>query len=690
MSSELEARYRQFNLTADIKQAKVGVFLLIVPLLLYVFNDFQFFGLSLEFYVLSALRLWFLAFTVWLLAYFNRVESFRLYDRAVFAWGLVGVVVSTVINASRPQNFLFHVIIVIATIVIIYLVIPQRFLSKVILSAVASLGEMLILLLVTKALAVPELFSVTLSLVLANVIGFSTSRILEAYRFKAFQAHEEIANLARLASENPDPVLRVSRDGVILYANPAAMGLFGGGEIAVGKPLPSFIQLDCGLRCEFEVKYGGRTFLFVAAPVADAGYVNLYGLDITERKQAEERLILHERRLQAMLELNKMVEASEKEVMDFALGAIERVTSSEFAFIGLLNEDETVMTIHSWSQTAMKECKTILKPMHYPISEAGVWAEPVRQRKPVFINDYSAPFPHKKGYPEGHVPIKRYLGVPVFEKERVVAIAAVANKAESYSELDARSVTPIVTDMWRLIQRRNAEEKLKESARKIEVMNEKLRVSGGLTRHDVRNKLSAVTGFSFLLKKKYADHADIVDAASSMEKAVGDSMRIFEFARLYEQLGVEELKYVDVARTVDEAVALFSGLSFKVVNDCRGLSLLADSFLRQFFYNLLDNTRKYGVKAAVARVFYERSGEDALLLIYEDDGVGIAVEDKQKLFTEGFSTGGGTGFGLFLIKRMMDVYGWAIREVGEPGKGARFVVTVPKFNQSGRENWQII
>ena len=66
--------------------------------------------------------------------------------------------------------------------------------------------------------------------------------------------------------------------------------------------------------------------------------------------------------------------------------------------------------------------------------------------------------------------------------------------------------------------------------------------------------------------------------------------------------------------------------------------------------------------------------------MYEDDGVGISAENKSKLFTEGFSTSGSTGFGLFLIKKMMEVYGWSIAEEGEPGNGAKFVITIPALS----------
>jgi len=79
-----------------------------------------------------------------------------------------------------------------------------------------------------------------------------------------------------------------------------------------------------------------------------------------------------------------------------------------------------------------------------------------------------------------------------------------------------------------------------------------------------------------------------------------------------------------------------------------------------------------------------------LYLICEDDGIGISAENKPKLFTEGFSTGSSTGFGLFFIKKMIGVYGWVITEEGKPGKGAKFSIAIPKQNKNRQENYQIV
>jgi len=240
-----------------------------------------------------------------------------------------------------------------------------------------------------------------------------------------------------------------------------------------------------------------------------------------------------------------------------------------------------------------------------------------------------------------------------------------------------------------ITNRKKIESDLKESRDKLELTNEKLRVVGSLTRHDVRNKLSTVKGYTYLLKKKHKDQADILEGLNKIEMVVADSVKIFEFARMYEQLGIEELTRVDIGKAVNEAVALFQGLTIRVVNDCIGLSVLADSFLRQMFYNFIDNTRKYGEKATTIKVCCEKEDSVRLMLVYEDDGVGISAENKSKLFMEGFSTGGSTGFGLFFIKKMMDVYGWQIQENGTAGEGAKFTVTIPKLNKKGKENYQI-
>lgn len=235
---------------------------------------------------------------------------------------------------------------------------------------------------------------------------------------------------------------------------------------------------------------------------------------------------------------------------------------------------------------------------------------------------------------------------------------------------------------------KRTEAALIETMEKLATMNEKLRVVGSLTRHDVRNKLSVVTGNSFLVKRKLAGNSQIVDYMNEIESACWKVSQIFDFARNYEMLGVEELTYMDAEKTIAEATQLFSDLRGVVVaNECHGLTVLADSLLRQLFYNLIDNSLKYGQKITRIRIRYDCQNPEVLKLIYEDDGVGLAVAEKEKLFKEG--CGKGTGYGLYLIKRMMEVYGWSIKETGTVGIGAQFTILIPRLNQKGMDNYRL-
>jgi signal transduction histidine kinase len=173
-----------------------------------------------------------------------------------------------------------------------------------------------------------------------------------------------------------------------------------------------------------------------------------------------------------------------------------------------------------------------------------------------------------------------------------------------------------------------------------------------------------------------------------MNASIGQIVRILDFARNYEMLGVEEMRFVDVEKTVNDAISLFSNLGeVKMINNCSGLTVLADSLLGQLFYNLVDNSLKYGEKTRAITVHYQETGENKLELVCEDDGVGIADAEKKKLFQEG--CGRGTGYGLYLIRRICEGYGWSIQETGKEGEGARFTIVIPRIGEKGRTNYNI-
>ncbi|AKB19346.1 MULTISPECIES: GAF domain-containing protein [unclassified Methanosarcina] len=197
--------------------------------------------------------------------------------------------------------------------------------------------------------------------------------------------------------------------------------------------------------------------------------------DITERKKAEAAQKLNESRLEALVKLNRMTGASLKEITDFAREEAVRLTDSKLGYLAFMDAYETSLIMHSWSKSAMEECTIEDKPFIYPIKTTGLWGEAIRQRKPIITNDYPAPSSLKKGYPKDHVHLTRHMNVPVFDGDRIVAVAGVGNKDEPYDESDLRQVTLLTQGMWQLIQRKQLEDALKTYSEDMSKVNDELR-----------------------------------------------------------------------------------------------------------------------------------------------------------------------------------------------------------------------
>ncbi|MDM7912046.1 MAG: GAF domain-containing protein, partial [Methanotrichaceae archaeon] len=161
-----------------------------------------------------------------------------------------------------------------------------------------------------------------------------------------------------------------------------------------------------------------------------------------------------------------MDEATIQEITDFALEAGVKLTSSRLGYLAFVDDDEKTLVMHSWSENALEECKAH-KQTVYPLEATGLWGEALRQRKAIITNDYSS-CPLKKGLPKGHVKVLRHMNVPIFDRGKVVAVAGVGNKEEEYNESDVRQLALLMSGMWKLIQRRRAEEALKSAHDELE------------------------------------------------------------------------------------------------------------------------------------------------------------------------------------------------------------------------------
>lgn len=122
------------------------------------------------------------------------------------------------------------------------------------------------------------------------------------------RAEEDIRSAALFPEENPSPVLRVARDGALLYANRAAASLLMQWRSSPEGTLPDnvlrdvAVALDTGRNLELEIRCGDRDFSVILVPVTQRSYVNFYGRDITERIQAEQALRESEGRVRRKLD----------------------------------------------------------------------------------------------------------------------------------------------------------------------------------------------------------------------------------------------------------------------------------------------------------------------------------------------------------------------------------------------------
>ncbi len=129
--------------------------------------------------------------------------------------------------------------------------------------------------------------------------------------------------------------------------------------------------------------------------------------------------------------------------------------------------------LNTWSREVMGECSVAEPQSIYQLEKTGIWGEAVRQRRAIVINDFHAPNPLKKGYPEGHVDLSRFCTVPVFADGRIVAVGGVANKETDYDEGDVRQLTLMMDSVWKIVERQRAVAGLKQSEERYRVLFER-------------------------------------------------------------------------------------------------------------------------------------------------------------------------------------------------------------------------
>lgn len=343
--------------------------------------------------------------------------------------------------------------------------------------------------------------------------------------------------------------------------------------------------------------------------------------DITERKRAEAEFRESAEKFRALVETSPdMIWEIDKE------GLFRYISPMVGNIMGYRSED------------------LIGKPVTRLVAEQGLALAERKIKAHLVTGQFAVPFEIPVRHRDGHDMVIEIRSFPVTDHEgNVTGFRGVA-----------RDVT----------EQKKAEETLRRANRQLTLL-------GGVTRHDTLNRITVLLGYLKTASKRSSE-PEIVEILKKMESVIAAMRSQIEFTRLYQTLGSHEPQWIALESCLS-TLQIPAQISF--VAEVNGDLLLADPMFKTVFANLIDNSVRHGEHVTSIRMSARKEGT-ALVVIFEDNGTGIPVADKERIFDRGY--GRNTGLGLFLVREILGLTGIAIRETGVPGKGARFEIIVPE------------
>lgn len=232
--------------------------------------------------------------------------------------------------------------------------------------------------------------------------------------------------------------------------------------------------------------------------IGEKEFIHSIVVDITSRKTAEKSISKNTERLNGLLNIYQYNSRNIQDFLDYSLNEAIKLTSSKIGYIYFYNEEKKEFILNSWSKEVMEECKVMEIQTCYELEKTGLWGEAVRQRKEIIVNDFSETNHLKKGYPEGHVHLKKYLTLPVFDGEEIIAVVGVANKESDYDNSDLLQLRLMMNGVWRIVKRKEAEEKIKTLIKAVEQNPISVVITNSNGEIEFVNpKFTEVTGYSY-------------------------------------------------------------------------------------------------------------------------------------------------------------------------------------------------
>lgn len=410
-------------------------------------------------------------------------------------------------------------------------------------------------------------------------------------------------------------------------------------------------------------------------------------------KQSEDALRLDEARLEALLKLNDMAAAPEAEIITYSLEEAIRLTGSKIGWMGALSADEKALVMHCWSKGTKEGCGISDRPHALNIKDGGIWIEPILQRKPVIVNDIRKY--RSRGVPCGHVRVEKFMGVPIYDGDSIIAVAEVGNKESDYNGPDLRQLSLLMSGVWRIILRKRAEEALSESRSEAELYVD-------FMGHDINNMNQVAMGFLELaIEKLYSSGRLEKEDINMLEKpmeTMKNSARLIGNVKKLQRLraGTLEPSICDLGKLLGDVKSSVENSPDRVIkvdyNPVAGCYVKANELLKDVFSNIVDNSVKHSRPDKPLfisiRIVPKLSGYHMVSL--EDNGPGIPDIRKGEIFerlSQVKMKALRTGLGLGLAKIIVESYKGRIRVEdrvqGNYTRGCRFIVMLPEAQPKG-------
>ena len=204
----------------------------------------------------------------------------------------------------------------------------------------------------------------------------------------------------------------------------------------------------------------------------------------------------------------------------------------------------------------------------------------------------------------------------------------------------------------------------KQAENAIREANRKLNLLTSITRHDMANQLTVVRGYAQMASLKKPDPACRGFYCQDRSCRVRDPRT----GRVHADVPGPRCENTLVVPDSSAWCILPAASGPSVTCTCGTTEIFADPMINKVFSNLFDNAVRHGETVTDIQVSCEKAA-DTLIITVEDNGEGIPLDEKQKIFEKGF--GRNTGFGLFLVREILAITGISIHETGRHGKGAR-------------------